>query len=275
VPRVVTEADHPGVGFPPITKGPNNLMACRRFPSLAPRLLVADPWWGWVWAEEGEETLPRGTRPSAPAKKRSRTMADHVRLALDALDASICLVDGQGKILYANQAAHCLFERDPTGIDLAGPATDDDTALLASVAERYRAAKGSGQALRELMIVPEQDGPRHCWLTLTPASPQAGAPRLLMLQDISDALTGSAALNKILSHVRHDLRSPLTSILGAAELLLSGRVGELQATQQRLAKIIEGGARKMDEILAKTDVEKVRAQEAALEAAGETGAGRE
>ncbi len=208
-------------------------------------------------------------------------MADQVRLALDAfnaLEASVCLVDGQGKILYANQSAHRLFERDPTGIDLAGRATEDDTALLAGVAERYRAAKGAPQALRELMIVPDEGGPRHCWLTLTPASGSAGAPRLLMLHDISDALTGSAALNKILSHVRHDLRSPLTSILGAAELLLSGRVGELQATQQRLARIIEGGARKMDEILSKTTVEKVRAREAALGEAGDvggTGAGRE
>ena len=214
-------------------------------------------------------------------------MTDQIRPPLDtfdALEAIVCLVDGQGKILYANQAAHTLFERDPTGIDLVDGATVDDSAVLAAVAERYRAAKGAGQALRELMIVPAQEGPRHCWLTLTPASRRAESARLLMIQDISDALTGSAALNKILSHVRHDLRSPLTSILGSAELLLSGRVGELQATQQRLAKIIEGGARRMDEILTKTSVQKTGAQKAALaqvgeaqdvEAIADSGAGRE
>jgi signal transduction histidine kinase len=69
----------------------------------------------------------------------------------------------------------------------------------------------------------------------------------------------------VFSQVNHDLRSPLTSIGGATELLMSGRVAEMDAMQRRLLAIIEESVKKMSEILARTKARLSERQAASTE----------
>jgi len=71
----------------------------------------------------------------------------------------------------------------------------------------------------------------------------------LMVQDVGAALGGSEGLGKIGSQLTHDLRNPLTSIAGAAEMMRSQRLGEIPPPVARLAGIVQESARRIDEIL--------------------------
>jgi signal transduction histidine kinase len=64
----------------------------------------------------------------------------------------------------------------------------------------------------------------------------------------------SVAEGKVIRQLGHDLRTPLTSISGAVELLQSGRLGGLQPQQERvlglMAKGVESMVRLIDEATA-------------------------
>jgi signal transduction histidine kinase len=105
------------------------------------------------------------------------------------------------------------------------------------------------------------------------ASPHAGngveGAWVVELTPITQPLTASGALHKVLSQVRHDIRSPLTSIKGAAELLLSGRIGAPDAPQRRMLGIIEEGVRRVNDVLDRTKSHQFDAGEASAAGIGE------
>lgn len=179
-------------------------------------------------------------------------MTDLSQHVIGGIEAAVLLTDGGGRVVFANPWAGRLFDRDLKGARLRDGAFEEDTALLVSVIGRYRAVD-HGKSRRELIVGMDGDGPRYYWLCITPVERRrSGGGSVLMLQDITDALIGSEALRRVVSQVSHDIRSPLTSITGAAELLVSGRVGELPAAQRRLVGIVEQGAQKIADILART-----------------------
>lgn len=167
--------------------------------------------------------------------------------------AAIVLADASGEVLYNNEPALRIFGRDLTGSRLDPENLQDAPPAAAPIADSFQRQQADPEAGAGLIVTSEDDGVRYYWVTITPVDPRSAAasPRLVMVQDISDSLTGSPALRRIFSQVNHDLRSPLTSITGAAELLSSGRVGELEGVQKRLVGIIEDGCRKMTDILAR------------------------
>jgi signal transduction histidine kinase len=50
---------------------------------------------------------------------------------------------------------------------------------------------------------------------------------------------------KVIRQLGHDLRTPLTSISGAVELLQSGRLGGLQPQQERVVSLMQKGVEGM------------------------------
>ncbi|HET6372518.1 MAG TPA: histidine kinase dimerization/phospho-acceptor domain-containing protein [Candidatus Polarisedimenticolia bacterium] len=173
---------------------------------------------------------------------------------LEAVAGAACLVSRAGRVVHANAAAGRLFGRDVAGSDLKNGSFEDDLPIFVHVVESYRIRGGEASATGELIIATTPSGSSFYWATMSPVDGAEGFSGgcLLIVQEITAALTEAPALNKILSQVRHDLKSPLTSIGGAAELLLSGRMGELPGVQRRLVAIIEEGTQKMGSILART-----------------------
>ena len=213
--------------------------------------------------------------PCGRPRETVTAMSDiHTRVVVG-LEAAVLLVNGQGGVIFCNGAAVGLLGRDLSGASLAAGEFDDDLPIVGTLAARYRAAAGHSGALRELVCLNDGAEPRWFWTVMTPspASPEPGGPgdgdRLILMVEVTETLCASASVRKVFSQVNHDLRSPLTSIAGAAELLQSGRLGELQGMQKRLLTIVEEGARKMEEILARTKARLAGRQKAA--AAGEEG----
>jgi nitrogen fixation/metabolism regulation signal transduction histidine kinase len=192
-------------------------------------------------------------------------MDDLNRQVLDGLDAAVLVVDGRGEVLFANIKAAAALGRDLTGANLREGDFEEDTPLVGAVVESYRCAGSNREACRNLLISTEEEAVRYLWVTVSgvEAGQESCGPRVVMLQDISEPLTESPAIRKVFSQVNHDLRSPLTSIAGAAELLLSGRVGTVDGVQRRLVRIVEEGSQKMSAILARTKNELAQEKQAA------------
>jgi signal transduction histidine kinase len=87
------------------------------------------------------------------------------------------------------------------------------------------------------------------WMHSVPSGSPESAGTLFMAVDLTTHIAGSEPLQRMIGQLAHDLRSPLTSISGAAELLLSGRVGELPGVQEKLVKIVDDGASRMADII--------------------------
>lgn len=82
--------------------------------------------------------------------------------------------------------------------------------------------------------------------TATPA-PDGGVVITLEAMDSSSMV--QQRVQQFVSHVTHDLRTPLTSIMGASDLLLSGRVGPIEERHARLLKIVGDGTQRMASLL--------------------------
>jgi len=169
--------------------------------------------------------------------------APDIEILRDLPGAVMLLRDG-GEVEYCNSAAAAILGDDATGCGL-GRTRDGESPLAELLKDSFQRLRASGGA--ELLISEGDEGPRYYWLTLS--APRSAAARLLMVQDVGAALAGSEGLGKIVAQLTHDLRNPLTSIAGAAEMMRSQRMGDLPAPVVRLAGIVQENARRIDEIL--------------------------
>ena len=189
-------------------------------------------------------------------------MTDINKEVVEKLDAAVLLVKEDGRVILANPTSHRVLGRDLTNENLLTSVLDDDQPIVVGVADSFRRAASTASACRDLLVRHVDDEIRYIWLTVSDNG-GSGSPeenRVVLMQDITVPMTESQALQKIFSQVSHDLRSPLTSIAGAAELLLSGRVGAIEGVQRRLVSIVEEGTRKMGTILQRTKTELAQEQ---------------
>jgi signal transduction histidine kinase len=68
-------------------------------------------------------------------------------------------------------------------------------------------------------------------------------------------------VRQFVAHMTHDLRTPLTSILGASDLLLSGRVGEPDERHAKLLRIVGEGTQRMASLLSEISARFVAAED--------------
>mgnify|MGYP000564596831 CR=1 FL=1 len=151
-----------------------------------------------------------------------------LRAILDTINDPILLVANDERIVDANNAANHLFDlqgvTNPTVTDLPDP-------LRALIRER--------KPLPEWILDDEHAFvPRYTLLT---PDDRAETFSMLTLCDISQLKKLTRNQNEFIRIAAHDLRSPLTSIQGFANMLELGLVGILNEKQQEfIAKILSG-----------------------------------
>ncbi len=178
-------------------------------------------------------------------------MPETAQIVLQEMEPALCLIDETGRVTLHNRSGRDLLDCDLTDHHLLALDLDEQPSLVAEIVEGYRRQRRAGGRLKDLIVFTRGGRVRCLSLSIFPVESGRAATGIV-LSDVSEALTEAPGLNKILSQVRHDLRSPLTSITGASELLLSERMGALAANQIRLVKIIEEGARRLGELLEAT-----------------------
>ena len=141
----------------------------------------------------------------------------------------IIIVDAAGRVLFGNPAACRAFDVDFLGV--RGARLSDIVAHDA-VAELFEQPARSGRSSRsrEIML---QNGARVLNAHLTIVE---DVGKIAVMQDITHLKELDRIKSEFVTTVSHDLRSPLTAILGYVELL--SRAGPLNENQQQFVKRI-------------------------------------
>lgn len=174
-------------------------------------------------------------------------------LLLDGLDRSRLMViatDRSGRVTHANAAANALFG-DLDGLDLSHPPPLENPkgplAVLVGLWDALKEDPSAGEP--SLLRTKREISSSYLWAHSIALGESGESGQLILVADLTAHVAGSEPVRRLVAQLAHDLRSPLTSISGAAELLLSGRVGSLQKTQQKLVRIVDDGATKMTSII--------------------------
>lgn len=147
-----------------------------------------------------------------------------------AMPSGLVTCEADGRVTFVNPAARVILGLP----DVPGELTID---TLLPGARRLRGTR------RSELAVPTPRGERVLGLSLTPLD-EVGGNSLVVFQDLTELrrmqqelerLDQLAALGRVTAQLAHEVRNPLASMRGAAQLLASDAAG---ATQERMARLI-------------------------------------
>jgi len=151
--------------------------------------------------------------------------------------AAYLIVDASGGIVEVGGWESLAVEAPPESL-AAG--RSDDPPLVRGIAALVEAARHAALPLARLVEV-QTDKARLYALVAAPTGGGGTGGRLTVtIAETGDPQAG-AAEGKVIRQLGHDLRTPLTSISGAVELLQSGRLGGLQPQQEKVLGLMEKG----------------------------------
>ncbi len=163
--------------------------------------------------------------------QRMRGIQDNI------LDA-VLTVDQTGVVVEANLTACRTFCNGEVG-SLKGANVKTFTGLhLAALVrtQRLRLTTGDGQSFMAQVSV-------SLW-------EEAGAQRVtLVIKDLTDILRNERMRDEFLATVSYELRTPLTSVLGAVSLLVSGAAGPLPAQAMPLAEAAQRNGKRLSKLI--------------------------
>ena len=175
------------------------------------------------------------------ALRRALAEAEEERDRIDAILRSLAdpllLVDPRGRILQVNAVAKGLFSAAVAGRAL--PEVIDDPRFR-DLMEKTLKGDGEEGAVDLELYHPEYAAPRIFQTRLFPVAGQGGerAGAVAVLQDVTRLREMDRMKSDFISTAAHELRTPITVILGFCELLASGRGFSEEERQVFLQTII-------------------------------------
>jgi two-component system phosphate regulon sensor histidine kinase PhoR len=174
--------------------------------------------------------------------ERTVQSAESFQAVVQGITAGVLITDENGVIQEANQTAKMLL--DVGEVELGGLALEEisgDERWLQAIA----AARG-GKAIR----LTTQIGVKTVMCDLAPlpdreASPDEAKPLIAVFQDISAEVEQERIRLDTIAALAQELRTPITTILNYADLLLSESVGGLGSPQRKFLTRIKAGAERM------------------------------
>jgi signal transduction histidine kinase len=137
----------------------------------------------------------------------------------------LVVIDDSGRILVANPTARALIVADSFS-------TEPLSERLVQMAESLRQSDGSTLEW-ELRLRGEDGDERVCQAFGTPiAAPEVAGYVAILLHDITAHREEMRERTEFVSMVSHELRNPLHSLNGFLKVVLQGRAGTLNETQQ-------------------------------------------
>lgn len=169
----------------------------------------------WVRRE-----IQRGTKPLQKRLNASELERKRLETILACVEESVIVLDAEQRFVLANRAARSAFELGEQ--NLAGKRAAE---LIRN--EDLLGVLAGEQGLKPFQAEITLDGSRVLNAQFTPI-PEVGLA--LTMQEITHLKKLDQAKNEFVSTVSHDLRSPLTAILGYVDLL--DRVGPVNDLQR-------------------------------------------
>lgn len=174
-------------------------------------------------ANSGSERKGRGRNRSG--------VAPYEHLGLAAV-----VVDQDGRVIEAPGWERALGLAAPVCLESGTESADGLLNGISGVLDECRRSAGP---VRRLLAVP-LDRVRYYAVSAARLRGQDGrGRRAALVQEITDGLDLGPREGDALRQLAHDLRSPLTSMQGAIDLLQAGRVGQVTADQTRLLGMLQ------------------------------------
>lgn len=187
------------------------------------------------------------------ARQRSEGHAERIAMLSNTLETAIARIDRDGVLLEANTAF----------LDLYG--AQDKATFTPTGAVEYNAYRGDPVAPEDSLIARARRGERFYdhrvwlfdaegrWRTLDVSSRPVADEQpsnLLLAQDVTDAVRADEQRRNVSAVVTHELRNPLTAIVGHADLLLERE--DLPADMIEQLLVIEHAGRRMERLVTST-----------------------
>lgn len=171
---------------------------------------------------------------------------------------TICAIDKDGRFVTANPASFKLFHVEPE--DLIGSRLIDliDERDRPRMNEWISALRASGGDGEQEFVVLRRDGKtvETLWSGYWSASEKS---LFVVVHDIADRKELERARQELVAMLTHDLRSPLTTVLGMLEMADAGMLGDLNERGVRLVKSAERNSLRMLSLINDLlDIEKIK-----------------
>lgn len=209
---------------------------------------------GMKRARASGRLLKRQSEQAARAAERAETQQLRVTQIIDALDVALVVVADSGRIVRMNDAYRQLYGRDRYGALLASASVEyDDRRGNPVPPERTtlaRAAAGE-RLLGERVWLFDGEGDWHALDVSTHTMAQETEPlTLVIIDDVTAPIDADEKRRVLTAVVSHELRNPLTAIIGHADLLLerddlpervAGQLEVIVNAAERMQRLVTSG----------------------------------
>ena len=186
-----------------------------------------------------------------------RTAAAQGDLAFESVGAAFLVVDRAGWVLRSDGWERVLKTPTPARIPAQG---DDPNPLLDGVTAALEEARRLAGPTRRMVSI-ELDRERFYTVSAGPIGGKGEGAAAALVMEITELFSLGPREGDAIRQLAHDLRTPLTSMSGAVELLESGRLGQLTPEQVRLLEMLGKGMQMMMSLLDDASARAKSAQE--------------
>lgn len=173
----------------------------------------------------------------------------HTEAIIYSLRDAVVVVDESDRLLMANTAAAALFEFDPEQAryqplgQSIGPQYTDFVQLI------QRSRQSATEATRREMQFARGDGPHTFDAIVSCVLEQDKVSGVVaVLHDITREKEVSQLKNDFVSHVSHELKTPLASITAYSEMLADGEANDEQ-TRKEFYQVIQSQAQRLNRLI--------------------------
>lgn len=168
-------------------------------------------------------------------------------LALDGIPAGVLVLDPSGRVLFASAPAVKMMGGEAESV--ASDTLSSDDFPRRDVFNLLRKACESWSPVRRLVTF-DRECRHYILVSAGPLPDGSGEKRMaVLIMDLTEVVAQGDMAKEFVRQVRHDLRSPLTSMRGAVDLLLSERLGTLDEKQKKLVVLVEKATHSMTAIV--------------------------
>src|SRR2546425_950526 len=196
----------------------------------------------------------RGLTRAAPGAERggnggqghgSRAGTAQGEIGFESVGAAFLVVDRAGWVLRSNGWEEVLQAPTPARI----PAADEEpNALIEGVTATIDDARRLAGPARRIVSL-ELERQRFYTVSAGPIGGKGEGATAALVLEITELFSLGPREGDAIRQLAHDLRTPLTSMSGAVELLESGRLGHLTPEQVRLLEMLGKGMQVMLSLL--------------------------